>query len=244
MKIGVTPSNPSPNNNSEFLIASMFQSSTLSFLKELKKNNNKPWFDTNRHKYVSAKNDFENFVEKIIAVTSDFDPDIKGLQVKNCTFRINRDIRFSKDKTPYKANMGASFNRGGKKSLFAGYYFHMEPGGKSFAGGGLWMPESMELKKVRQEIDYCYPEFRKIITSPAFKKQYPGLEMSESQMLVNIPKGYDKENPAASFLRLKSFIATKNLTDSDLESSSLLKVVTASFNALMPLVKFINRAVE
>lgn len=222
----------------------MFQSSTLSFLRELKKHNNKPWFDGNKSRYVSAKNDFETFVEKIIAITSVFDDDIKELQAKNCTFRINRDIRFSKDKTPYKTNMGASFNRGGKKSVFAGYYFHLEPGGKSFAGGGLWMPETIELKKLRQEIDYCFPEFKKIITGPAFKKQYPGLEMNESQILVNVPRGYDKENPAASFLRLKSFVATKNIPDDVIESPRLPTTVGAAFKALMPLVKFINRAFE
>ena len=106
----------------------MFQSSTVSFLKELKKNNNKPWFDNHREKYLSAKVDFENFIGKLLQAMSAFDSDIKELLVKNCTFRINRDIRFSKDKTPYKTNMGASLNRGGKKSIFAGYYFHLEPG--------------------------------------------------------------------------------------------------------------------
>ncbi|MEP6927017.1 MAG: DUF2461 domain-containing protein [Ginsengibacter sp.] len=222
----------------------MFQSSTVSFLKELKKNNNKPWFDNHREKYLLAKFDFENFIDKLLASTSAFDNDIKELQVKNCTFRINRDIRFSKDKTPYKTNMGASFNRGGKKSIFAGYYFHLEPGGKSFAGGGLWMPTPYELKKLRQEIDYCFPEFKKIITNPAFKSQYPGLEMNDGQMLVNVPKGYDKENPAASFLKLKSFVATKNIPDALLTSTALIREVALAFKALMPLVTFMNRSME
>jgi uncharacterized protein (TIGR02453 family) len=222
----------------------MFQSSTVSFLKELKKNNNKPWFDNHREKYLSAKIDFENFIGKLLTATSGFDTDIKELQVKNCTFRINRDIRFSKDKTPYKVNMGASLNRGGKKSIFAGYYFHLEPGGKSFAGGGLWMPTAPELKKLRQEIDYCFPEFKKIMDSSSFKTQYPGLEMNEGQMLVNVPKGYDKENPAASFLKLKSFVATKNIPDTLLTGLALIKEVTLAFKALMPLVKFMNRSME
>jgi uncharacterized protein (TIGR02453 family) len=222
----------------------MFQSSTVSFLKELKKNNNKPWFDDHREKYLSAKIDFENFTGKLIAAITAFDSDIKDLSAKNCTFRINRDIRFSKDKTPYKTNMGASFNRGGKKSVFAGYYFHLEPGGKSFTGGGLWMPTAPELKKLRQEIDYCFPEFKKIITSPGFKTHYPGLEMTEGQMLVNVPKGYDKENPAAPFLKLKSFVATKNIPDTLLTTPALTKEVALAFKALMPLVKFINRSVE
>ncbi len=222
----------------------MFHSSTISFLKELKKNNNKPWFDNHREKYFSAKIDFENFVHELLAATAAFDNDIKELQVKNCTFRINRDIRFSKDKTPYKTNMGASFNKGGKKSIFAGYYFHLEPGGKSFAGGGLWMPAAPELKNLRQEIDYCFPAFKKIIGSSSFKTHYPGLEMNEGQMLVNVPKGYDKENPAASFLKLKSFVATKNISDTLLTSPALAKEVAHAFKALMPLVKFMNRSME
>jgi len=222
----------------------MIHSSTVSFLKELKRNNNKTWFDNHKAKFLSAKNDFENFVQEIIKVISAFDNDIKDLQAKNCTFRINRDIRFSKDKTPYKTNMGASFNRGGKKSIFGGYYFHLEPGRKSFVGGGLWMPDPIALKKLRQEIDYCFPEFQKIISNPSFKKQYNNLEMNEGQMLVNVPKGYDKENPAASFLKLKSFVATKNISDTLLTNSGLLKETAKAFEALMPLVKFMNRSLE
>ena len=222
----------------------MFQSSTVSFLKELKKNNNKPWFDNHREKYLSAKVDFENFIGKLLAATSAFDIDMKELLAKNCTFRINRDIRFSKDKTPYKTNMGASLNRGGKKSIFAGYYFHLEPGGKSFAGGGLWMPATPELKKLRQEIDYCFPEFKKIINTSAFKTRYPGLEMNEGHMLVNVPKGYDKENPAASFLKLKSFVATKDIPDTLLTTPALINEVARAFKTLQPLVKFMNRSME
>ena len=222
----------------------MLQLSTTGFLTLLKKNNNKPWFDRNRDKYIFAKNNFEEFVKEIINLTSAFDDDIKLLEIRNCTFRINRDIRFSKDKTPYKSNMGASFNKGGKKSAFAGYYFHLEPGGKSFAGGGLWMPAVQELKKLRQEIDYCFPEFKKILNSPSFKKHYRGLEMDKNQMLVNIPKGYDKENPAGDFLKLKSFVATKNISDTHLTLPSLTKEVSQTFKALMPLVKFMNRALE
>jgi uncharacterized protein (TIGR02453 family) len=222
----------------------MFQSSTIHFLKDLNKNNNKPWFDENKERYVSAKKDFENFIAIIISKTASFDTDIKGLLAKNCMFRINRDIRFSKDKTPYKTNMGASINRGGKKSIYAGYYFHLEPGGNSFAGGGIWMPEVMELKKLRQEIDYCFPEFKKIIGSPSFKKQYPGLEMNSNQMLVNVPKGYDKENPASSFLKLKSFVAIQPIPDDLLQSKNLKNQVGSAFKALMPLLQFINRSIE
>src|ERR1700683_925484 len=117
----------------------MLQSSTIKFLKDLKKNNNKTWFDSNRKYYEESKNDFEKFIQAVIDKQGKNDKHIAGLKAKECLFRINRDIRFSKDKTPYKSNFGASINRGGKKSLFAGYYFHCEPG-ESFAGGGLWGP--------------------------------------------------------------------------------------------------------
>lgn len=222
----------------------MISSSTITFLKALKKNNNKPWFDKNREKYNAAKYNLEEFVALLLQKMVSFDEDMKELTAKNCTFRINRDIRFSKNKTPYKINLSASFNRGGKKSIYGGYYFHLQPGGNSFVGGGLWMPEPENLKKLRQEIDYCFPEFKKIIGAASFKKHYGELERDEKQMLVNVPKGYDKENPAAEYLRMKSFIATKNLSDEEILSPKLADEVIQSFKALMPLVKFINRAFE
>jgi uncharacterized protein (TIGR02453 family) len=218
--------------------------STLSFLKVLKKNNNKTWFDNNRDKYLDAKNNFEEFVASLLSEMISIDEDLKDLLPKNCTFRINRDIRFSKNKTPYKINLSASFNKGGKKSIYAGYYFHLQPGGSSFVGGGLWRPEPVELKKLRQEIDYCFPEFKKIMGTQAFKKNYGELEREENQMLINVPKGYEKENPAADFLRMKSFVATKNIADADLTNPKLAKEVFQSFKALQPLIKFINRSFE
>lgn len=222
----------------------MFQSSTISFLKDIKLNNNKPWFDENKPRYLEAKSDFENFVNELLVRLSTFDIDMKDQEGKKCMFRINRDIRFSKNKTPYKINLAGSFIRGGKKSIFAGYYFHLEPGGKSFAGGGLWMPTPDGLKKIRQEIDYCLPEFEKIIHAAPFKKQYGELEREKGQVLVNIPKGYEKDNPAAEYLKLKSFIGTKIIPDKMLTSPDLLDEVTNAFKALHPLLQFINRSLE
>lgn len=222
----------------------MFNESTPAFLKQLAKNNNKAWFDAHRSAYLAAKNDFEQFVSRVISALALVDDNVKDLEVKDCTFRLNRDIRFSKDKTPYKTNMGASFNRGGKKSVFAGYYFHLEPGGKSFAGGGLWMPMAPELRKIRQEIDYCFEEFQYIITEKKFKAQYKTLESIPDIKLSNIPRGYDKENEASEFLKLKSFLATKNISDKELLQPSLLRDTVKSFKALMPLIKFLNKALE
>ncbi|MEO7314255.1 MAG: DUF2461 domain-containing protein [Ginsengibacter sp.] len=222
----------------------MFKKSTLTFLENLKENNHKPWFDENRSKYLEARTDFEDFVGNIINEMSEIDPDLKDLTPKMCMYRINRDIRFSKNKTPYKVNIACSLTREGKKSIYAGYYFHLQPGEKSFAGGGLWMPAPPELKKVRQEIDYCFPEFKQIITDTSFKKTYKSLERDEGQVLVNIPKGYEKDNPAGEFLRLKSFFVTKQIPDKQLTSNSLSKDIIHNFTVIMPLIKFINRSFE
>ena len=220
----------------------MFQPSTLKFLRDLKKNNNKPWFDAHRSQYEDARGDFENFIGAVLEKLGKKDDTIRDLKPKQCTFRINRDIRFSKDKTPYKTGLGASIDRGGKKSIFAGYYIHLEPG-KSFIGGGLWMPMPIELKKVRQEIDYCLEEFEKIIGSKKFKSTYGELYRGDDVTLSKVPHGFEKDNPAAQYLKLKSWLAMKNLTDAELSSKELLKKTLDAFETLQPLLTFINRAV-
>jgi len=221
----------------------MLKASTLQFLKELKKNNNKPWFDSNRKKYEDARKDFEQFIQALIDQLSAFDDTISGQTAKSCLFRINRDIRFSKDKSPYKTNFGASINRGGKKSFFAGYYFHCEPG-ESFAGGGIWMPEPQYLNKVRQEIDYCYDEFKKIIRSSSFKTIYGDLYTGEDVSLSRVPKGYEADNQAAAYLKLKSYIAMRPLEERELTSPHLLKTTIKTYKALKPFVDFINRSLQ
>lgn len=221
----------------------MLQQSTIKFLKSLKKNNTKGWFDANRKVYEAAKQDFENLVQTIIMQHGKNDETIASLKPKDCMFRINRDVRFSKDKSPYKTNFGASINRGGKKSLLAGYYFHCEPG-QCFVGGGLWQPFPDVLKKVRQEIDYCYNEFSSIINNKKFKTIYGDMYRGEDISLSRPPKGYDESNPAIEFIKLKSFIAMQKLDDKDLTDKNLSKKIVTSFNELQPLVKFINRALE
>ena len=221
----------------------MLKSTTIKFLKDLKKNNNKAWFDSNRKYYDDAKKDFEGLIQSVIDKQGKNDKLIAGLKAKECLFRINRDIRFSKDKTPYKTNLGASINRGGKKSLFAGYYLHCEPG-ESFVGGGLWVPMPPELKKVRQEIDYNFPEFKKIICNKKFKSVYGDLYKGSDATLSKLPHGFEKDNPAADYIKLKSFIAMKKLNESTLGSRDLEKTVVEAFSALQPLVEFINRSLE
>lgn len=221
----------------------MLTANLLNFLQELSLNNNKAWFEENRKWYDSARAEFVAFVKALIAEISGFDNDISGLESKHCIFRINRDVRFSKNKAPYKTNMGASFDRGGKKSVFAGYYMHIEPG-KSFVGGGIWMPAPEEIKKIRQEIDYNWEEFQAIIKEKNFKKTYKDLYKGSDISLVNIPKDYEKTNPAANYLRLKSWLAMREISDAELVSADFLRSVVRDFKALMPLNKFINRAIE
>ena len=219
----------------------MLQSSTIEFLKELKQNNHKAWFDENRKLYENAKGDFLTLVGHIIEEVGKNDLNIALLQPKECVFRINRDVRFSKDKSLYKTNMGAGFSKGGKKSLLAGYYFHCEPG-SSFVGGGIWMPPALELKKVRQEIDYNFKEFQGIVNHPNFKKEFNNLERSADTLLTRSPKGYDDINPAIEYLKLKSYIASNPISDTDLASKDLVSKIVTSFKALQPLIYFINQA--
>lgn len=222
----------------------MLDKKTLQFLKDIKVNNSREWFEANKNKFSIAKDDFEYFVSQLLLYTSKFDKDVNDLDVKKCTFRQYRDVRFSKDKRPYKINMGAYINRGGKKSIFAGYYFHLEPGNKSFTGGGLWVPMASELKKVRQEIDYCFEEFWNIVNHHKFKKIYKDLNDGEQMKLKTTPKGYTIDNPAIEFLKHKSLVAMKPIPDSELLRPDLIKNTIEAFKALKPLLDFINRSIE
>jgi uncharacterized protein (TIGR02453 family) len=170
------------------------------------------------------------------------DADIAPLQPKDCTYRIYRDVRFSRDKTPYKTHMGAYLNKGGKKMPTAGFYLHVEPG-RNMAGGGLWMPPAPDLNKVRQEIDYNLKEWTKILAARGFSKYFPeGPDTTE--ILSRPPKGYEAENPAIEFLKLKSFVVTCSFTDAEMQSRSLLKDVLKTFGAMQDFVRFLNRSIE
>ncbi len=221
----------------------MLQPATLRFLSNLKQNNHKAWFENHRRDYEAAKDDFEGFVENVLKAHAKKDEDLSTLKPKECIFRINRDVRFSKDKTPYKTNLAASFSKGGKKSVFADYYIHCEPG-QSFAGGGIWMPLPEEVKKIRQEIDYCFDEFELIVGSKKFRSVYGYLEKEGGIALVNVPKGYEKGNPAAEYLKLKSWVAIRKITDNDLTSKDLVKIVLEAFETLQPMIVFLNRALS
>jgi len=220
----------------------MLQAATIKFLQNLQKNNNRPWFEANRRSYEAAREDHFALVDQLIAGLAKFDVAVGNLSAKECVFRINRDVRFSKDKSPYKSNMGASFSGNGKKADEAGYYFHLEPG-KSFAGGGIYMPQAATLAKIRQEIDYSFDEFKKITEHKTFKKYFPkGLEVIDT--LSRPPKGYDENNPAIYYLKMKSFFVSAPFTDVSLQEKNIAKEIVKAFEAMKPLIDFLNKAVE
>lgn len=220
----------------------MIPAGTLQFLKDLKKNNNKPWFDAHRKQYGAARLQFIEEVRLLIAEIAKFDPTIGTLIPGECIFRINRDVRFSKDKSPYKTNFGAYFNKAGKKGPGAGYYLHMEPG-NAFVAGGMWMPLPADLARIRQEIDYSFDEWKKMMAAASFKKNFSKGVESDS-ILSRPPKGYDENNPAIGFIKMKSFVVTKPIPDSTLKSAGFVKEAGAIYKAMKPLVDFLNRAID
>lgn len=222
----------------------MLHPKTLQFLTKLKKNNSREWFNAQRADYETAKENFTELVNQILSQAGKFDQDIAVLTYKDCIFRINRDVRFSKNKDPYKTNMAAYFVKGGKKSWLAGYYFHCEPGGKSFIGGGLYGGEPDQIKKVRQEIDYNWEDFKAILNNKKFKKTFGDLSRQEGMSLVREPKGYDKDNPAIDYIKLKNFIVSVPVTDEELTEKQLVKKIINCFATMQPLMQFLNRAME
>ncbi|MEO6668141.1 MAG: DUF2461 domain-containing protein [Ferruginibacter sp.] len=224
------------------IVLDMLQPATLKFLKNLQKNNNKAWFEKNRTAYEDAKSDFLSLVEKLIPGIASFDPAIADQLAKNCTFRINRDVRFSQNKSPYKNNLAAYFNQAGKKGNGAGYYLHIEPG-KSFAAAGIWQPEPADLAKIRQEIDYNLDDWKKILSSSGFKKNFAkGLDLTNK--LARPPKGYSDDNPAIEYVKLKSFVIRSPLSDDDVTDKNLLKKIVKLLEAANPVVRFLNKAID
>ena len=212
----------------------------LQFLQKLEKNNNKIWMDEHRNEYLDAKLSFENFVDDLLSDFKLLDPSLDMLNAKDCTFRINRDVRFSKNKNPYKNNMSAYFNQHGKKGIGAGYYFHLEPN-KCFIACGIWMPSGEVLSKIRQEIDYNLNELNALLKKSDFKKQF-GNGFDQSDKLVRAPKGYEEDNEAIEYLKLKSYIVQKNIETSELVSTDFKKKLIGIMKSGKPLVTFINKS--
>ena len=212
--------------------------STLSFLADLQKNNEREWFKSNQKSYNEAKLNFESFIQKLISEIIVFDPILKGLEAKSCIFRINRDIRFSHDKSPYKTNFGAFIVRGGRKNgdKFAGYYIHIEPG-KSFIAGGAYMPPSPWLSALREKIDHDPGKFLMIIQNKDFIKTYGQLD---GDRLKTPPRGYSSDNPNIELLKYKSYLVLKEVPDKVVVSPDYLETVIKALKVMKPLNDFLT----
>lgn len=220
----------------------MLQKSTLQFLSLLHENNNKVWFDENRKMYELAKGDFENFVSNILIANTKLIPELEGKKAKDCIFRVFKDVRFSKDKVPYKNNFGAAFSKAQKKTLGAAFYIHLQPGNNSFVGGGIWMPEATTLKAIRQELDYNFDDFKSIIQKPSFKKMFGTLD--QSQKLKNCPKDYSEDNPALEFLKLKSFTVGTSFADKEMLGKDAVDKISTIIKEMKPFIDFLNKAID
>lgn len=213
--------------------------STLDFLSDLKIHNERDWFIKNRKRYDDAKSNFESFVQAVIEKMAEYDPVLKGLEAKSCTYRINRDIRFSNDKTIYKTHLGAFIVKGGKKNgdRFAGYYFHVEPGGNSMIAGGAYIPPMPWLTAIREKIDEQGAGFLKIIKNKEFTEYFGNLE---GESLKSAPKGYSRDHPFIEILKLKSFLVTRMISDVEVVSRDCFDLVIRASRTMKPLNDFLN----
>ena len=212
----------------------------INFLQDLSQNNTREWMQENKKRYLSVKGEFEGSVQLLIDKITLFDPYILGVETKKCVFRINRDIRFSKDKRPYKENMGAFINKDGKKGLDGGYYIHIQPG-QSMLAGGVYMPPSDILKKVRQEIDYNPDVLLKFMESSAFKKYFKAFE---GDKLKRAPKGYDPEHQNIELLKLKYYIVVHRIDDNSLTKPGFLDYANKVFEKMKPLNDYLRIAIN
>jgi len=218
----------------------MLKKETLNFIKDVAENNNREWFAVNKEVYEEAKNDVLKLVSAIIPELAKIDPILSAeADPKKCLLRIYRDVRFSKNKDPYKNNYGMWFStkKGGNEP---GYYLHIQPG-KSFIAGGYWMPDLPHLKLIRQEIDYNAEDFKAIINDQEFKKNF---KLGGDNALKNAPKGYDPADPNIEFLKLKSFEATMKIEYEEFFKPNLVNKLISSFKTVQPLVAFLRNAID
>jgi uncharacterized protein (TIGR02453 family) len=211
---------------------------TLNFLRALKDNNNRNWFNENRTTFENAKENFENIIQKFLDEISVIEPIMKGLEPKSCIYRINRDIRFSKDKSPYKTHFGAFIVRGGRKNgdRFAGYYIHIEPD-NSIIAGGAYMPPTPWLSAIREKIHNDGELFTKIINNKEFVKYFGKIE---GDKLKTAPKGYPSDHPYIDLLKYKSYLVVKEFSDKEVLSPDYLSNSMKIIRLIKPFNDFLN----
>ena len=215
--------------------------SVLSFIKELTENNNRDWFNANKPRYQESLEVFRDFAGELLNGITKFDPSVGNLLPKDTIFRIYKDVRFSKDKLPYKTHFGCWMAKGGRKSTDAGYYFHLEPG-KSFLAAGVWMPPGEQLKLIRQEIQFNPEPYLKLIHTPEMKKYY---ERGGKEDRLKIgPAGVPKDFVHMEELKYKHYIWSRSYSDSAIQKAGFASSVVEDYQGLYPLVSFLNHAMS
>ena len=223
----------------------MLQTS-IAFLRELIANNHKEWFDANRHYYREAQDEFNRFIDRLIAEIRLFDPSIGSLTVKECVYRIYRDVRFSNDKTPYKNHFGAYIaQEGGRKSPLGGYYFHVEPTNAGYLNnsmwaGGIYCPDAPTLKAIRTDIFEHPEEYKAIIQNDDFVDTF---QWFDGNMLSTVPKGFPKDFPDMNLIKRKDYTYYRNIDEQTLQSDHLLEESIRVFKLMLPFNRFMNRAI-
>lgn len=212
------------------------------FLNRLAANNHREWFDANRAEYSHLRTELLAATSEIIRQVLLFDPSIGPLTSNECLFRINRDVRFSNNKNPYKTHFGVFIARGGRKSPFAGYYLHLEPGA-SFIGGGVYMPMPAALKRIRQEIFYNFSQFKSIVEAPAFVKTF-GTLSDMGDRLIRPPKGYDASFEGISHLMNKHFVVGHSPVEKQFTDSDLIATACQVFETMKDFNAFLNVAIS
>jgi uncharacterized protein (TIGR02453 family) len=218
----------------------MLRKETLQFLKHLKQHNNKDWFAAHRDQYEAAHQNFEELAAAVLKATVKFDPTVKEITPAKAVLRINRDLRFAKDKTPYHPAFRLSLSQDGKLGNAVGYFFHCEPGA-AFAAGGLLGGTPADIKHVRQEIHYNWEEFRGLLHAKEFQAVFGDLKKAPEFSLKRPPRGYDEKDPAIEYLKLKVFAARHPLTEAELLADDLPETLIQAFKAVHPVLDFLNR---
>lgn len=219
----------------------MINKSTLTFLSNLKKNNNREWFADHKQDYETAKANVVELVEEVLKHLTKSIPEFKAVNASKSIMRIYRDVRFSKNKDPYKLNFGIPLSVKAKGVDTPGFYLHIQPGA-SFIGGGFWMPQGDALKAIRQEIDYNGDDLVKIISSKTFKKYFDGL--SEEDKLKTAPKDYPKDHQHIELLKLKSFTVYHSISDAEIQDKKVAKSIADAIVAMQPFISFLEAAIE
>lgn len=217
----------------------MIKNETLKFLRDLDKNNNREWFQANKKTFEAAQDNLIAFTGYLINEVGKFDDAVATIDPKSCVFRIYRDVRFSKDKSPYKTNLGAYISPGGRKSMQPGYYFHLQPG-RSFAAGGKHLPDGPETLRIRNAIANNTDEFLKVVEKKSFREQFGEMR---GDRLKSAPKGFDPDHKAVEYLKLREFMAFKELHDAKtLCSAEFPKYLAGLIKEMYPLVAFLRNA--